>query len=109
MKKKYSQQEIMDLINKYIGDDEISSNQYPNTVEELKNFLSENEFDFDEIDFLALESKFGFDDDGFPYFKQAIIIMPVNVEVEIIAYHHDEWDFYIESVSAVEDNAELTM
>ena len=36
------------------------------------------------------------DMDGFPYFRFKIKVIPFEVIVSGIAYHHTGWDFYLE-------------
>lgn len=96
MVSKYTQKQVIDLINVFKGDQEFCSGDYPDMLKELKDFLSQQGFEFEKTDFLVLKSNINIDEDGYPYLMQAFIVAPISLIIEMTAYHHTEWDFYID-------------
>lgn len=98
MKNTSIQEKVESLVCLFDENDVVSSYQYPDTLQVLISLFSENDIDFCEKDFIVSGLEQGIDEDGFPFFKQTIIIKPVSIVLDIIAYHHSDWDFYIDEV-----------
>lgn len=94
----------MNVIKESTGDKEIATYKYPNSVEQLMNFLSEKGYDFKENDFLLTNENYGVDADGYPYIKHLIMLMPVCLEINMTVYHHTKWDFYLDDVADFRNN-----
>lgn len=79
------------------------SNDFPNLNGDFLDalnealFTDENKGIFiskDIIEEIVEDNTLNIDGDGFPYLNHSIKIKDIDLSIDIVVYHHNQWDFY---------------
>ena len=94
---------IVDILKDVYLEEEafVEDEDYPDIEQALITLLDEHSINLSESDIEVLSEKMGIDSDGYPFLAKDIFISKYGCRVEISAYHHKKWDFFIEDVELI--------
>ena len=79
----------------------LENEEYPDIENALISLLCGCNIDIVEKDIEVLSSEINIDADGYPFIKKCMKVSKLGVVIAIIAYHHNNWDFYIDNITNI--------
>lgn len=93
---------LVNLLKDVIGDGAFFGYKYPSGIKALKDFLNKaslrTSITLRDSDFSRINEMTGVDEDGYPWIRETIQVLPYGIFVNLLICHHAKWDFYIEKV-----------